>query len=176
MDEDAPEEIDVVTSAGPLDPVIALLREYLHVTGAARALAIVREPGGDGAALVDCPRLAPIEVTVGERVVALPHTVALDVVTPAPPPGLRQLPAVEVAQDDDGHVRLTGTIGGLEHMARGVQGLAAILGPGDVAMAVFDTTTPGLPLTITAREGEPVVVTVGEDELELPEGWPPAAA
>ena len=41
---------------------------------------------------------------------------------------------------------------------------------------MFDTTTAGLPLTISARVGDDVVVTVGEEELEMPEGWPPPAA
>jgi hypothetical protein len=169
-----PQEILVVASAGPqLDGVIALLREFLHLTGAARALALVEHTPGEPPALVDCPRLAPIEVTRVEEVVALPHAIELDVLPPVLPTDLRQLPNVEVRFDESGEIQLTGTIGGLEHMARGAQGLAAQLGPRDVAIALYDTTTPDLQLTISARTGEPVVVAVGDVELELPEDWPP---
>ncbi len=176
-DPSAPEAMRVVASVGPrLDGVIATLRDYLHFTGAARALAVAEYEAGLAPALVDCPRLGAIEVTIDDETVALPHAIELD--TPAAPlPGdLRQLPPVEVRADDDGDIQLTGTIGGLEHMARGVQSLAAALGARQVALAVFDTTTAGLPLTISARVGDDVVVTVGEEELAMPEGWPPPAA
>jgi hypothetical protein len=173
MDEE-PQEIDVVASVGPqLDGVIALLREFLHRTGAARAIAVVDHEPGEPPAIVDCPRLAPIEVTRGERVVALPHAIELDVLPPTLPDDLRQLPNVEVRFDDDGDVQLTGTIGGLEHMARGALGLAGMLGPRDVAVTMYDTTTPDLPLTISARTGEQVVVAVGDVALDVPEHWPP---
>lgn len=169
-----PVEIPVVASVGPrLDGVIALLREYLHLTGAARALAVVEGEPGTPPILVDCPRLAPIEVTTEEGLVALPHTIELDARVAPLPSELRQIPPLEVTADEDGAITLTGLIGGPEHMARGAQALAAALGPRDVAVAMFDTTTPDLALSISARTGEPVVVSVGEDELEMPEGWPP---
>jgi hypothetical protein len=169
-----PVEIPLVASVGPqLDGVISLLREFLHVTGAARALAVVEHEPGEPPALIDCPRLAPIEVTRGESVVAVPHGLELDVLPPVLPGDLRQLPSVDVRFDENGEVQLTGTIGGLEHMARGAITLAGMLGPRDVAITMFDTTTPDLALTISARTGEPVVVAVGDVELELPENWPP---
>jgi len=36
-------------------------------------------------------------------------------------------------------------------------------------MAQYATTTPDLPLSVTARGDEPVVVSIGEDAFELPE-------
>ena len=41
-------------------------------------------------------------------------------------------------------------------------------------MAQFETTTPDVPLSISARPGEPMVVAIGEDEYEMDAGWPPA--
>ncbi len=169
-----PLPIPVVATVGPrLDEVILLLREYLHLTGAARAIAVVDRDLGEAPALVDCPRLAPIEVTADERTVALPHAIPLDGKPPALPMDLRQLPNVGVAFDANGEVRLTGTIGGLEHMAHGVIALAQALGGRNVAMALFDTDLPDVALSISARRGEPVVVSVGDEELEMPDDWPP---
>jgi len=174
VDEAAPQEIQVVASVGPrLDGVVLLLREYLHLTGAARAIAVVEGDPGAPPVVVDCPRLAPIEVTDENGTVALPHAIELDAQVPRFPADLRQIPALEITVDDEGAITLTGMIGGPEHMARGVQALAAALGPRDVAVGLFDTTTPDLALSISARTGDPVVVSLGEDELDMPEGWPP---
>jgi hypothetical protein len=181
LDPDAappePQEIQVVATVGDrLDGVIATLRDYLHFTGAARALAVVEYETGRAPALVDVPRLGPIEVTLDDQVVALPHAIELDAAAAPLPGDLRQLPPVEVRIGDGDEIQLTGTIGGLEHMARGVLSLAAAIGKRNVALAFFDTTTPELPLTVSARVGDPVVVTIGEQELDMPEGWPPPAA
>jgi hypothetical protein len=174
LDQPPPQEIQVVASVGPrLDGVVALLREYLHLTGAARALAVVEGEPGAPPIVIDCPRLAPIEVTDENGTVALPHAIELDAQVPAFPAELRQIPALEITVDEDEAITLTGMIGGPEHMARGVQALAAMLGPRDVAVGLFDTTTPDLAMSISARTGEPVVVTIGEDELDMPAGWPP---
>jgi hypothetical protein len=36
-------------------------------------------------------------------------------------------------------------------------------------MAVYQTMTPAIDLTVTARQDEPVLVTLGDQEWELPE-------
>jgi PHD/YefM family antitoxin component YafN of YafNO toxin-antitoxin module len=38
-----------------------------------------------------------------------------------------------------------------------------------VAIAQYQTSTPDVPLTVSARGQEPVVVTLGDEEWELPE-------
>jgi hypothetical protein len=171
---DGPEEqeVEVVDSVGDLDPVVALLREFLHASGALRAVAVLERPGG-GEAIVDCGRLQPIEVDLGGRVVALPHAVALDV--PAPTlPHVRQLPPFEVDVEQGS---LAGPLGGIEMLARAVRALAETLGGRSVALAQFETTAPDAPLAITARAGgsEPLVLALGEEEFEMEPGWPPPA-
>jgi hypothetical protein len=156
------EPIDVVTTVGSLDPVVVLLREFLHRAGAVRALAIVDLPGDP--ALVDCVQLQPIEVTVGDRSVVLPHTVELD--APAlPVPHVTQLPPFEVkAQEGE----VASPLGGLEHYARAVSALAtAVPGARSIAMATWSTSDPEAPLSITARGGEPFIVSLGEEQWEL---------
>ncbi|WP_205699119.1 hypothetical protein [Conexibacter sp. SYSU D00693] len=167
------EPIDLVASAGALDPVIATLREFLHHSGAVRAVAVVDGTDeGDGPALVDVGRLLPIEVQHGTRVVHLPHAIELD----APPLGLvdvRQLPPFEV---DPASGEVAATIGGVEHLARATRDLARLIGGRSVAMAQFDTTTPDLRFGVAARGDDPIVLTIGEEEFEMEPGWPDAAA
>ena len=63
MDEDA---IELVGSVGPLDAVVVALREFLHRSGAVRAVAVVDREPGEGPAVVDCARLAPIDALRSE--------------------------------------------------------------------------------------------------------------
>jgi len=166
------EPIDVVATVGPLDVTVATLREFLHRSGALRAVAIVDLAPGEGPAVVDCARLAPTEVTAGGRVVHLPHAIELDAEIP-PLPEVRQLPPFQVDRDRG---EIAGMMGGVEHLGRAVIGLAELLGARNVAMAQFETDDPETPLTITARAGatDPVVVAIGEDDYEMEPGWPDA--
>jgi hypothetical protein len=171
MSEHDEEAVEIVASVGPLDGVAATLREFVHRSGALRAVALVGRDPGEAPAVVETGRLAPIEVDLGDRIVHLPHGAELDVVIPALP-DVRQLPPFDV---DAATGEVAGTIGGLEHLVAGVQGLADVLGGRNVAMAVFETTDEDAPLAITARAGgaDPVVITIGEDQFELaPPGQP----
>jgi hypothetical protein len=51
-----------------------------------------------------------------------------------------------------------------------VLALAAAFGGRSVASVDFPTRQPDLPLTIAAREGDPVIVAAGEQRFELPPG------
>ena len=168
MDPDADEApIDVVASVGALDQTVVLLREFLHRSGALRVVAVVAL--ADATAVVDVPRLQPVEVTIAERTVHLPHALALD----APlivVPEVKQLPAFEV---DPATGEVSSPLGGLEHYAIAVRHLADLLGEENVALATWETTTPEAPLSITARRGEDVLVlALGEEEFEMDPGWP----
>ncbi len=166
------ENYELVASVGPLDPVVALLREFLHHSGAIRAVALVDHGLGDGPALVDVGQLLPIEVVVDERTLRMPHAIELDV--PAPDvPNVRQLPAFEVDRTTG---EIAAMIGGLEHYAEAVISMTRRVGPRDVVMATWTTNDPQAPISITARGHDPVVVSLGEDEYEMEPGWPPPAA
>lgn len=164
---DAPDTpIEIVTSAGELDAVIVLLRDFLHRSGALRAVAAVDRGPGVAPAIVDCERFLPVEVDVGDRVLQLAHEAPLHARAPELP-RIEQQPPFEV-DPQDGVV--TGAIGGLEHLAHAVRALADLLGARGVAVATFETTNPELPLALSARAGgeEPVVVTLGDASFELP--------
>lgn len=175
-DEDA---IEIVASVGALDATVATLREFVHRSGALRAVGLVDRDAGAGPAVVECGRMTAIEVDLGDRIVHLPHGVELDVATPLLP-AVRQLPPFDV---DAARGEVAGTIGGLDHLVAGVRGLADALGGHNVAMAVFETTNAQTPLAISARAGgeEPVVIAIGEEQFELqapdqPPVAPPDAA
>jgi hypothetical protein len=167
VDEDA---IELVGSVGPLDAVVVALREFLHRSGAVRAVAVVDRAPGEGPAVVDCARLTPIEVDFGDRVVHLPHAIELDA-TPPPLPDVRQLPPFEV---DTATAQIAAPLGGVAHLAGAVRDLAAALGGRNVAMVQFATDDPDAPLAITARAdgSEPIVLALGEEEFPMDPGWP----
>ncbi|WCB92852.1 hypothetical protein DSM104299_01552 [Baekduia alba] len=162
---DAEEEIDLVASVGPLDAVVETLRDVLHRSGALRVAVVVDMPDGP-AALVDVGRLAPVEVRIADRTMHLPHAIELEAESLGGAIELRQLPPFEV-EPESGQV--TGTLGGLDMLADAMRQLAELLGGRSVAIAVYQTVTPSVDLTVTARHGEPVLITLGEQEWELPE-------
>jgi hypothetical protein len=167
VDDDA---IDLVGSVGTLDPVVVALREFLHRSGAVRAVAVVERDPGESPAVVDCGRLQPIEVDFGDHIVHLPHGIELDA-EPPPLPDVRQLPPFQVDADQG---EIAAPLGGVAHLAAAVRDLAAALGGRNVAMAQFATDDPEAPLAITARAdgSEPLVLALGEEEFPMEPGWP----
>ncbi|QEC47796.1 hypothetical protein FSW04_09595 [Baekduia soli] len=164
-DADEQPPIDLVATVGPLDAVVETLRDVLHRSGALRVAAVVDLPDGP-AALVDVGRLAPVEVQIGDRILHLPHAIELEAESLGGDIALRQLPPFEI---DVLNGQVTGTIGGLDMLADAMRAVAALLGGRSVAMAQYQTITPDVPLTVSARGGEPIVVTLGDEEFELPE-------
>jgi len=159
--------VDVVATVGPLDATVLLLREFLHRSGAIRAVAAVALE--DDVALVDVRRLAAVEVTLGGRILHLPHVLALDAAVLIVPE-VRQLPAFDV---DPASGEVSSPLGGLEHYAIAVRQLAQLLGAGNVALVTWETTSPDAPLSITARASENVLIlALGEEEFEMEPGWP----
>lgn len=170
-DDDADEVqiIDVVTSVGALDTIVVTLREFLHHSGAIRAAALLPPASAeDPPSLVDCSRLAPIEVTTDGRTVHLPHALELDA-QPLPVYDVKLLPPFEVHPQDG---RIAAPLGGVEHYGYAVRSLAQTLGAGAVALITFNTDNPEAPLSLTARVGDPIVLSLGDEEYEMEPGWP----
>ena len=158
---------EVVASVGPLDPVVVLLREFLHRSGAVRAVAVVEGEPGDEPAVVDVRRLLPIEVDIGDRTVLLPHAVELDVPPPELPP-MRQLAPFDV--DSRPARSRTPPGAGCSTRARCARALARpARGPQRRHGPVRDDPPRQAPLAITARAGDadPLVLALGEEEFEM---------
>ena len=162
---DSEEGIEVVLTAGELDPVVVMLREFLHRANAVQVQAVV-DRGDEPPALVTCGRLEPIEVVRGDEIVHLPHGVELEHEPPADLPSVPPLPPFEV---DDEQGTITGPLGGVEAAARAVEALSTHLPGRSVAIAFYPTTSPELPLGIGARAGEPVVISIGDQQFNLPD-------
>ena len=152
------EEIDLVASAGPLDNVVVALREFIHRSGALRVVAVTAD------SMVDCPRLAPIEVTTQGSTVALPHAIELEVADTIEVPSVLQPPPFEVDPDA---LEVRSPIGVLQAMGDAVRSLANAIGPSVVVMATFPTLPPEHALSITARGAEPLVYALGEQLFDV---------
>ena len=164
-DEPAADPIDVVLTVGALDRHVVALREFLHASSAVDVQGVVDRGDDAVPALITCSRLGPIEVVEGERTVHMPHAVELEGEPPTFPK-MAPLPPLEVDAESG---TVTGPLGGVEAAARGVFALADLLGGRSVALAFWPTTDPETPLGIAARDGEPAVVTLGEQQFALPE-------
>jgi hypothetical protein len=151
-------EIDLVASVGDLDRVVAALREFIHRSGALRAVAVTPD------AMVDCGRLQPIEVTRNGETVALPHAIKLDVDDPIAVPAVLQPPPFEVVPET---LEVRSPIGVLEAMGDAVRTLANTIGPQIVVMATFPTLPPDHAVSISARGDEPLVFALGDEIFEL---------
>lgn len=150
-------------SSPTIDTACAALRSFVHLSGALRAQALVPQGPGEPPALVSCVRLGPLEVAIGERAIQLPHDVELD----AQPPDLgelRPLPPFEVSAERG---EVAGMIGGMSLLAEAVTRIAEALGPQAAVVVELETLTPDVPLVVSARAGEPLLVTLGDESFEL---------
>ena len=111
----------------------------------------------DGGALevTDGATSAPLPVPDGGAPHALPH--------------LHRVPATALTADPDTG-ELGAPLGTVQMLADAVMGLARAVGGRSVATATFATRDPGVPLTVAAREGEPVVLDLAGRHFALPAG------
>ena len=89
---------------------------------------------------------------------------------PAPPrplPEIRPAPSSALSADPITG-ELAAPIGAIANLGHAVLGLARAFGGRSVATAEFATQDPDLPMTIVAREGEPLLLAVGDGRFELP--------
>lgn len=143
---------------------IATVRAFCEASGAER-VAVVLDTGAGEAVILECLPGAPLELTAGDETFTIPPDategiVPLPVEAPLAPPGS----AIDV-DVDAGEVHAP--IGVLPSLADGLLALARALGGRTVAAADFATREPGRPLTLAAREGEGVMVAVGDQHFEL---------
>lgn len=162
--EDAPEpEPQDVATLGELDLPAAVLREFVHRSGALRVSALLDRGEDTPPAVVQTGRLSPVLATEGQHLRRMAHTQELSVELPALPE-IRQLPAMDVNAETG---QVTGVLGGLEHLAGAVRGLAELLGGRTAVAAEFESTDPETPLGLVARHDEAVVVMLGDETFAL---------
>ena len=148
-------------AADQLPVVLATVQDFADRAGAERvAVLLDRQPP----TLVERLEDATLHVTEGETTrVAVPARG-----TPGHPlPALRAVPASAIGADPDTG-ELAAPIGSIQLLADSVLALARALGGRSVATATFATRDPETPLTVAAREGEPVVLDIAGRHYTLP--------
>jgi hypothetical protein len=144
------------------DVAVATVRAFAERSGAERVVLLLDE--------------GPATPTLIELTAAGLEIVAEGQPAPEPPPApsaplpeIRRAPASALSIDPE-HGELEAPIGTVVHLAEVVLALARAAGGRSVATVDFSTRDPELPLTIAAREGEPIVLAIGDRQFLLPEG------
>ena len=136
---------------------LATIDDFADRTGADR---------GDAAPPVLLERLEDGSLQVTED--ADPVGVARDpAALPVALGDLRSVPASALSADPEAG-ELAAPIGSVQLLADSVLALARALGGRSVATATFATRDADMPLTVAAREGEPVVLDIGGRQFSMP--------
>jgi hypothetical protein len=147
---------------------IATVRSFAERAGAQRVVLLVDRGAESDALMVDCAAGGAVELTAEGRTWALPA----DTAVPARPralPDVRATPASAVSVDPDAG-RISAPIGAMRQLADGLLALARAYGGRSVASAEFATSEPDMSIALAARDGEPLVISAGGRDFELPEG------
>jgi hypothetical protein len=144
---------------------IATVRAFAARSGALRVVLLIDHGDGEPATMLDWTA-EKLELTEEDGAVAVPDGAAEG--TPRPLPDLRPPPPTALAVDPESG-ELEAPLGAVANLGRAVLGLAAAFGGRSVATADFATRDPELPITIAAREGEPLVLAAGDRRFVLPD-------
>jgi hypothetical protein len=142
---------------------LATLQDFAARTGAERVVALLDR--GDEAPPVLLERLEDGALQVTEDA----DPVAVDDPGAAPYPlgALRPVPASAMSADPETG-ELAAPLGSVQLLADSVLALARSFGGRSVATATFATRDPELPLTVAARDGEPIVLDIAGKHFALP--------
>lgn len=146
-----------------LDVMIATARALADRAGAERVTLLVDQGEAREPALIECSAGGDVVITEGERDLAVPAGQEI-AVAPLPIPDVRGLPYAEV-DAAAGHV--AAPVGAIQALVAALEAVAAALPGRSVVTADWPTNDPETPLTIAAREGEPVVLALGEETFGL---------
>jgi hypothetical protein len=145
---------------------VATVRAFTARSGAERVVLLVDRGDDEQPAMLDGAPDGTIELTDEG------HAHTIPAATPVPAPA-RPLPDIRPAPSsalraDPVTGELAAPIGAIANLADAVLGLARAFGGRSVASVEVATHDPDLPMTIVAREGEPLLLAVGDGRFELP--------
>ena len=141
--------------------MLATVEDFAARTGAERVVALLdTQPP----LLVERLEDGTLELTEGESTRAVAPERG---VPPLELPGLRTVPASAIHADPETG-ELAAPLGGVQLLADSVLALARVLGGRSVATATYATRDPATPLTVAAREGEPVVLDIAGRHFTFP--------
>lgn len=151
-----------------LPRVAATLHALLDGLGALRAILLLDRGEGLAPAVLDCAADGSTEIEEHDEVRELGPAAWVGA-EPLPLPPLSPPPPLEV---DLAEGTVISPMGVLDGTARAVRDAAEAF-PGTSVLTVgFETTAPEVPLFLATRRGEPLVVSLGEAEYEMPPNWP----
>lgn len=141
--------------------MLATVQDFAARTGPDRVVALL---DAEPPLMVERLEDGTLEVTEGEttRAAAPERGVAALVL-----PRLRAVPASALSADPETG-ELAAPLGGVQLLVDAVRALARALGGRSVATATFPTRDSGTPLTVAAREGEPVVLDIAGRHFLFP--------
>ena len=144
---------------------IATVRAFAERSEALRVVLLL-DLGEEAPAMLDAAPGGAVELTDEDG----SHDVPAAMPVPAPPralPEIRPAPSSALRADPQTG-ELAAPIGAIANLGHAVLGLARAFGGRSVATAEFATQDPDLPMTIVARDGEPLLLAVGDGRFELP--------
>jgi hypothetical protein len=150
-----------VSAPVQLAVVLATVQDFADRGGAERVVVLL---DAEPPLMVERREDGVLEVTDGER--ARPEEPPQDV-APLPLGDLRPVPASALSADPESG-ELAAPIGTVQLLVGSVSALARALGGRSVATATYATRDPGTPLTVAAREGEPVVLDIAGRHFVFP--------
>ena len=147
------------------DVILATVRDFAERSGAMR-VAVLLDRGPDHLApLIEAEPGEPVTIEQGGEHVLVP-TIDLIGVQPLPLELPRPLPPTALDVDAQ-QGRIEAPIGAIDALVKALLEFAALLGGRTVVSAEFHTRSL-TPLNLAARAGEPVIVTAGDAQFELP--------
>jgi hypothetical protein len=145
---------------------LATVRAFAERSNAERVVVLIDQGDEDDTAMLDWAPDGTVELTQGESQWTVPPTAPIP--APARPlPDIRPAPSSSLRADPETG-ELIAPIGAVANLSESVLGLARAFGGRSVASADFATHDPTLPMTIVAREGEPLLLAIGDGRFELP--------
>jgi hypothetical protein len=145
---------------------LATVRAFAERADALRVVLLVDNGDAEEPAMLDRTADGTVELTHQGSAWTVPPATPV----PAPPralPDIRPAPSSAVRADPVTG-ELAAPIGAIANLGEAVLGLARAFGGRSVASAEFATHDPELPMTIVARQGEPLLLAVGDGRFELP--------
>ena len=147
---------------------IATVRAFAERSDALRVVLLVDLGDEETPAMLDGAPGGAVELTAEGEAHAVPAGLPV-LVPPRTLPDIRPAPS-SALRADPVTGELAAPIGAIANLGHAVLGLARAFGGRSVATAEFATHDPDLPITIVAREGEPLLLAVGDGRFELPLG------
>jgi hypothetical protein len=145
---------------------LATVRAFAERSNAERVVLLVDHGDEEDTTMLDWAPDGSVELSHGESRWTVPPSAPIR--APARPlPDIRPAPSSSL-RADPATGELIAPIGAVANLSESVLGLARAFGGRSVASADFATHDPELPMTIVAREGEPLLLAIGDGRFELP--------